>query len=440
MPWSRPSRAACSFVVLDGTLGHQERSETEIEPETVVSSRDQCVLCCCPDLGREDSIVFCPKCGTKNEDSVARCGQCGFELKAASGQGKFKGTVMMTSGPGAAAQEPSPKKSALSAKLKGTMVGVAPPGTEEMSKAVAAAQKPTSQGSTTQKSAAPNSKLKGTMVGVAPPNLDALKEQQAQAIQAKGSDERVGTTATNPKLKGTMIGLAPPNMQAEIAAARALAAEQMEAQKSAATKAEPQRGGALPTDSAAKSPPSKLKGTMMGVAPPNMQAEIEAAKAKFLQEKQAEALAEPQDDQPPSDPVNPLGGTMVGTSPFLESDTPAPRMGAAPNEQPTTVSDGGANAFEQPHASPLEPVAYSYASHGGGSPIGMDEEDPIAAVPKKGSSTGPLMILIVLMLLAAAAIGALLLMKDGNTEEESPTSGSEATETTGQNEAVSPPE
>ena len=105
--------------------------------------------------------MFCPNCGTQNADTSATCAKCGFNLKGAAAP-KFKGTMLMSNspprpgtpapgavggglggqgpgGPGAPGQPGGPGMPAAGGfpnanpnpgagnKLKGTMVGVAPP-------------------------------------------------------------------------------------------------------------------------------------------------------------------------------------------------------------------------------------------------------------------------------------------------------------------------
>ncbi len=75
--------------------------------------------------------MFCPNCGNQNPENAPNCVKCGFALKAAAPQ-KFKGTMMMAEGLGAPPPGPGPgavgaARPGAPAKLKGTMVGVAPP-------------------------------------------------------------------------------------------------------------------------------------------------------------------------------------------------------------------------------------------------------------------------------------------------------------------------
>lgn len=107
--------------------------------------------------------MFCPNCGTQNPDAAQTCSKCNFNIKGAAAP-KFKGTMLMMNQPipgappgvgpqpaappapaaapppAAAAPAPAPggvagpsgvpraagAQSAISSKLKGTMVGVAP--------------------------------------------------------------------------------------------------------------------------------------------------------------------------------------------------------------------------------------------------------------------------------------------------------------------------
>jgi len=88
--------------------------------------------------------VFCPNCGTQNPETAQTCGKCNFNLKGAAAP-KFKGTMLMMNQqapqtpapPGVMAPPPAPPagpppasvppRPAAPSKLKGTMVGVAPP-------------------------------------------------------------------------------------------------------------------------------------------------------------------------------------------------------------------------------------------------------------------------------------------------------------------------
>jgi len=325
---------------------------------------------------------------------VSRCGQCGFDLKAQAAPAKFKGTVMMQPGaeglgrtPATPARAPAspaatPGRVPPASALKGTMVGVAPPDLGQLAKgdparpAASAAAAPAV--SPAQAKAA--KLMKGTMVGVAPPS-EAYPSPTAPVEPV-------------PKLKGTMIGVAPPDVQAEIAAAKARSAAPHAPRQASEPVglaqpplAPPPQVETEPEPALAKGPPSKLKGTMIGVAPPDVQAEIAAAKARYLAG---------QTDDPPGDPtpllgsaaaeVNPLGGTMLGTSPIRQEDL-------------------------TPNPAPMRPL-----------PIGDEEEDPpvLAGVPARSSSTGPLFLLIALVVLAAVTV-AVLLVRSGGDEKPAAT-------------------
>lgn len=394
--------------------------------------------------------MFCPNCGTKNDDSAQKCSQCGFDQKPKGPGPKHKGTVMMTGSPVAnlGAEKPKPSMP----NLKGTMVGVAPP---DLSGTLAASAKPAA--SSTAK-AAPN--LKGTMVGVAPPGIEDLKKQAAASRAAQGVPVAVAsaapvasapaapvasapaapTAAAKPSaaLKGTMIGLAPPNMGAEIEEAKAkLAAQkaQAAAAKAAAQEAPtaPQSGAATGSaapagSAAAKGPPSQLKGTMIGVAPPDMQAQITAAREAATAKRAEAAQTEPPavEKEPPSEP-DPLGGTMVGMSPFapggphaqaaaaasaldFNDDTP-PAGSGTPMTSPQAFAQSQALREEPAMQAPAVPVdlrpepspAYSAPTYSG--------QDAPAALPIKKSSTGPVLLVVVLLLIVAAGIGFLVMGK-----------------------------
>jgi len=96
--------------------------------------------------------VFCPNCGAQNQDTATACAKCGFALKAATSAPKFKGTMLMMNAP------PQAKPAAPGAPAAAPPVA-APPAAA--AGAPAAAPQPV----------APKPKLKGTMIGVAPPSL-----------------------------------------------------------------------------------------------------------------------------------------------------------------------------------------------------------------------------------------------------------------------------
>jgi len=111
-----------------------------------------------------------------------------------------------------------------SSKLKGTMIGVAPPSVADLRKAAddAAGRAPSvaavapAAASAAAASRAASSKLKGTMIGVAPPDAASLRPRQES-----------NSGAADP-LGGTMVGTSPfhglDNAEAEASAASALMA------------------------------------------------------------------------------------------------------------------------------------------------------------------------------------------------------------------------
>lgn len=94
--------------------------------------------------------MFCPNCGTKNADTATQCSKCNFTLKSVAAP-KFKGTMLMMNQPGASPAAPGAAPAA----------PPAPPGPPGPPRPA--------MGSTPGAAGGPPSKLKGTMVGVAPP-------------------------------------------------------------------------------------------------------------------------------------------------------------------------------------------------------------------------------------------------------------------------------
>ncbi len=98
--------------------------------------------------------MFCPNCGAQNVDTATACAKCGFALRAAAAAPKFKGTMLMMNAPPTAAKPAAPA------------APVAPAPAAPVAPAVASA--PPVAAAAPQ---APKPKLKGTMIGVAPPSL-----------------------------------------------------------------------------------------------------------------------------------------------------------------------------------------------------------------------------------------------------------------------------
>ena len=100
--------------------------------------------------------MFCPNCGAQNQDTATACAKCGFALKAAAAAPKFKGTMLMMNAP-ATAKPPAPAAPAPAAAPPQPPPAGAPPAAAPGAAAPAAAGlKP---------------KMKGTMIGVAPPSM-----------------------------------------------------------------------------------------------------------------------------------------------------------------------------------------------------------------------------------------------------------------------------
>lgn len=330
--------------------------------------------------------MFCPNCGTKNDDSAQKCSQCGFDQKPKGAAApKHKGTVMMPGSPVAGLGADKPKSAV---NLKGTMVGIAPPD------------------------------LSGALPGAAKPAASpaAVKSPPASPAAVKSPPAN---------LKGTMIGLAPPNMGAEVEAAKA----KMAAKKAQAAEAKPDIAQPKPVAEVTKAPPTQLKGTMIGVAPPDVQ--VSAAKAK--------AVAPIQENDPPSEP-DPLGGTVVRTSPFAPSsphaqDNPAeggldfnddtpPAGSRAPGATPEAVMETSRLAAElaaTPAGFAPAPIAPSAPEP---SPPFSSYSEPVP-LPVSKSSMGPVLIVVLLLLIVAVGVGFLVMGKDDAQESTDPDAAGE---------------
>jgi TM2 domain-containing membrane protein YozV len=124
--------------------------------------------------------VFCPNCGMQNPETATTCTKCGFAMKTAAP--KFKGTMLMMNQPGAS-QVPQPRPGS-SPAIPPITGGVAPGSSPQPSSgpAFSAEAAPMGGGSGVPSQAgvagavganAPPSRLKGTIVGVAPPKAGA---------------------------------------------------------------------------------------------------------------------------------------------------------------------------------------------------------------------------------------------------------------------------
>lgn len=120
--------------------------------------------------------MFCPNCGAPNADDATTCQKCGFNIKGTASP-KFKGTMlMMNANPGAVPGAPNP--------------GLTPP-----MPTAADAQKPAIP---RPGPAQPNSKLKGTMIGVAPPSLGATAPEPAAPPAGFGTPGQISPTQVSP--------------------------------------------------------------------------------------------------------------------------------------------------------------------------------------------------------------------------------------------------
>jgi hypothetical protein len=103
--------------------------------------------------------VFCPNCGANNTETAQTCATCGYQLKSAAP--KFKGTMLMQGGP--------PRPGAPGAAPAAAPPGAPPPA----SGGGFTAEAPPIGSGAPMAGASPGapSRLKGTIVGVAPPNV-----------------------------------------------------------------------------------------------------------------------------------------------------------------------------------------------------------------------------------------------------------------------------
>lgn len=105
--------------------------------------------------------MFCPNCGTQNPETSQTCSKCGFNLKGAATP-KFKGTMLMMGGPGGPPQPGAPPAPGANPFAPPPPAPPAPPqGSSQPPPAWPAPPPPQAPGG--------SSKLKGTMVGIAPP-------------------------------------------------------------------------------------------------------------------------------------------------------------------------------------------------------------------------------------------------------------------------------
>jgi len=159
--------------------------------------------------------VFCPNCGTQNTETAQTCAKCSFQLKTAAAP-KFKGTMLMMNQPGSIPGAPP---------RPGSSPGVTPPqpagGAPASGPGFTAEAAPIGAGAPPAGAApAAPSRLKGTMVGVAPPSFGGPAgpagpppEVAAPAFGAPpaGDHQTFGSAADANPLAGTMALDGPPN-------------------------------------------------------------------------------------------------------------------------------------------------------------------------------------------------------------------------------------
>lgn len=437
--------------------------------------------------------MFCPNCGTKNDHSAVKCSQCGFDQRK-TGTPKFKGTMMLEGPPRAHPGVPAPtaksdasKPRSTHANMKGTMVGLAPPGMEELKRQAEAnraagklpkdlpaktaegpgqqakTSRPNMKGtmvgvappslealreqaavssartpSTSATPARPRPNLKGTMVGLAPPAVEELRKQAAQAVQDKQLATETGAgKRSTANMKGTMIGVAPPDMAAELEKAKGeILARRAAASEEKAIVAVPPKASPA-NNSEDQTRASKLKGTMMGVAPPDMQKQLAEARAEFdVQLKKNKEDKEDSAPKPASEP-NPLAGTVVGTSPFatppssmmtgaptsgFDEDTPAAPAGA--QEAARASSTPPANAFTHgstTHMSATAPTApIPERVRPSDFPGPVESRKHLSAPEQEDSPTRAVAILLALLVMVAIGVVVLLRMRGEAASAEAP--------------------
>lgn len=268
-----------------------------------------------------------------------------------------------------------------------------------------------------------------------------MREAQKAASQAQNPAAPVSRGPLSSQLKGTMIGVAPPDMSKEVEAAKAKLAAQKAAAASAKQDSEVKSQGSEikpqgPESEPQKSrSPSQLKGTMIGVAPPDMMAEIAKAKAASQAALGAATIPESpgalrsgqEEKEPPSAPVNPLGGTMVGTSPFFGGGVPehAQAQGGTPGDKPPDefsedTPPAGTQQEEETRRASTPDLSSPSALAGGRDDEPLDEEPLARPLPQQvrlpiaKSNTGPVVLLLVLLVLVV--VGVLLMKKDKGEE------------------------
>jgi hypothetical protein len=188
---------------------------------------------------------------------------------------------------------------------------------------------------------------------------------------------------------------------------------------------------------------------MMGVAPPDMQQELAEARAEFAamnakrkDERAAEAASSPasvsKQEELASEP-DPLGGTVLGTSPFAtptSAQSSTPHVSADDFNEDTPVGGAGSQGGNRSSSSPpqIDPMTVGgtvqMPAAGGTAqmPIATEKRDVNDAPPvsERKSPSLAAIVLLALFVVLAIGVGVLLKMKG---QAEPAESGSEDTST-----------
>ena len=162
--------------------------------------------------------MFCPNCGTQNTETAQTCAKCGFQLKTAAAP-KFKGTMLMMNQPGSIpGAPPRPGSSPQAAPPAQADAGGAPAsGGGFTAEAPPIGTGAPMAGAAARPGASP-SRLKGTMVGVAPPAFGGPAQGPGPQLADMGGpppggtdQQTFGSAADANPLAGTMALDGPPN-------------------------------------------------------------------------------------------------------------------------------------------------------------------------------------------------------------------------------------
>jgi len=293
--------------------------------------------------------VFCPNCGAPNPDTATTCQKCGFNVKGTAAP-KFKGTMVMQGGPpvapGAPGLNPAMTPPMPTATPAGPTPGAPMPGIP----------RPDSSGSptATAPSSAVNSQLKGTMIGVAPPGTGGIAPPGGSTQQSPGAPGAPGgfPAPAAPGMSpapGSPYGAPMPGAPAHGAPGAYPGAPQphvnaLDSTVAAGSAMSPFAGGAQPQGMPQPGAPGGVPGSPYGM-PPN---------TPGMPQSGASAAA-------PSPPVvapgvMPGAGTPAPTQPGMEAVAAPP--GAMTPAQPGMPA--GAVPYQPPGAAPGAPAGGSF--------------------------------------------------------------------------------